>query len=89
MYDFNLVDSLLDKLLVEKLIFLVHINDINVTFFIGRIQFLFLIVPAQASENGLVWIAKLVMSRSFSFGCFEPFQGLVVANCENEILLND
>ena len=85
----DLVDSLLDQLLAEELVLLINVDDKDVALFISSVQLLLLVVPAQASENGLVWIAKLVMSRSFSFGCFEPLQGLVVANCENEILLHD
>ena len=90
LHNLDLVDSLLDQLLAEELVLLVDVDDIDVALLISSIQLLLLVVPAQARENSLVWIVELVMSRSFFFlSCFKPFQGLVIANCENEILLHD
>ena len=89
MHNFNFVDPLFDELLTEKLVFLVDIDDKNVAFLISSVELLLLIIPAQAGEDCLVWVAQLVMSGSFPLCSFEPLQCLVVTDSENQILLHD
>ena len=89
LHNLDLVDSLFDELLAEEFILLIDIYYKDVAFFIGGIQLLLLIVPAQARKHGLVRIAQLVMCCSFPLSGFEPFEGLIVADREYEVLLHN
>ncbi len=87
--DLDLSNSFFDQLLGKEFVLLINIYHINVAFLVGSIQFLLLIVPCEASKDSLVGILKLIMGLFFPFGRFKPFKGLVIADCENQVFLNN
>jgi hypothetical protein len=85
--DLNPVDFLLAELLGDDLVFMVDVDDIDVAFVICGIELMLLVIPADAGVKGLVWIRDAVLL--FALCCFEPFEVLIVADREDQILLND
>ena len=85
--DLNSVDFLLAELLGDNLVLVVDVDDVDVAFVVCGIQLVLLVVPADAGVKGLVWIGDAVLL--FALCCFEPFEVLIIANREDEVLLND
>jgi hypothetical protein len=54
----NFVDALLANVLRHDLVFLVHVDDVQITFFVGGVQLLLLIVPADAGVYRLVRVLQ-------------------------------
>ena len=66
---------------------MVHIDYVYITLVVRRVQLVLLVVPADACVEGLVRVRDTVLLLSLRG--FEPLESLIVANCEDEILLNN
>lgn len=82
-------------MLAEQLVFLVDVDDVDVSFLVGGIQLLFgvwimfLVIPAHACKDALVRVGKFIVGFALSLSSFEPLEFLIVTDCENKILSHD
>jgi len=85
--DLNPVDLLLAELLGDYLVLMVDVDDVDVALVVCGIKLVLLVIPADTGVKGLVRVGDTVLL--FTLCCFEPFEVLIVADCEDQILLND
>ena len=72
LYDFDFIDPLLDELLAEQLVLLVDVNHVDVALLVGSVEFLFLVVPAKAREDGLIRVVELIVCLTLSLSRLKP-----------------
>ena len=68
---------------------MIHVDNIDPALVICSVELLLLHVPVKASKDGFIRVAQLVLGVTLALRGFRPFQGLVVADCENQVLLHD
>ena len=86
--NFNPIDSLVNKLFAEEFVFLIDVDDIDPAFVVCSVQLLLLGVPVKTREDGFVRVAQFVLSVTLALRRFKPFQGLVIADREYQVLLH-
>ena len=47
------------------------------------------VVPAEASKDRLIRVHQLVVCLLLTLGRFKPLKRLIVADCEDKVLLDD
>ena len=72
MYDLNLVDPLLDELLAEQLVLLVDVDNVDVALLICSVELLFLVVPAETCEDGLIRVVELIVCLTLPLSRLKP-----------------
>ena len=87
--DLNAVDPLVRQLLADEFVLSVDVNDVDVATLIACIELLILVVPAEARENNFVRVVQLVVRLTLTFRCLKPFERLIVADREDEVLRVD
>ena len=87
--DLNAVDPLICKLLANELVLAVDIYDVDVATLITSVELLILIVPAEARKDHFVWVVQLVVCLTLTLSCLKPFERLIVADREDEVLRVD
>ena len=81
--NFNAVDAFLTQSPLDHLVFLVHVDHVDVALFVGSVQHAVTRVPRNRSVNGFVGV--LQGNLLGPLGCLKPFEGLVVRNSKNEV----
>ena len=66
-------------------VFLIDVYNVDIALIVRCVQLLRAFVPKHAGIDCFIWVLQRNLLSSFC--CFEPFESLIIRNCEYQILL--